>query len=87
MFMYDRNVNPEFQKATKLLKAARLAAAAGDHLKAEILYQDAITAFSNTSTHSKEYVAALIGLAESIDARGGDSTGLRTLAEVMDDDK
>jgi len=77
----------EFQKGIELLAAAKQAAAVGDHYNAEALYQDAIAAFSNGNTpskkHSKEQVDAFIGLANSIDARGGDSKALRAVAKAM----
>ena len=76
-------MNEEFQKAIELLAAAKRTAALGDHFDAEALYQDAIAAFSQIHTYSKEQVDAFIGLADSIDARGGDSKALRAVAKVM----
>jgi hypothetical protein len=76
-------MNTEFQKALDLVEAAKRSAAGGDHFNAEILYQDAIAAFSKSNTQSKEHVAAFIGLADSIDARGGDSKALRAVAKAM----
>jgi hypothetical protein len=45
-------MNAELQKALDLVGAAKLAAANGDHSNAEILYQDAIAAFSKSNTQS-----------------------------------
>lgn len=75
-------MKPQLQYAIDLVEAAKQAAASGDHLNAEELYQDAIAAFSKSETHSRE-VEAYIGLADTVDARGGDSTGLRALAKIM----
>jgi len=74
-------MHQQLQNAIDLLEAAKRAAAIGDHINAEQLYQDAIAAFPKT--HSKEQVTAYIGLADSVDARGGDSTALRALAKIM----
>jgi hypothetical protein len=74
----------QFQKGIELLAAARQAAALADHYNAEALYQDAIAAFSKSAKRrSKEQVDAFIGLADSIDARGGDSSVLRAVAKAM----
>ena len=76
-------MNEEFQRAIELLAAAKRAAALGDHFNAEALYQDAIAALSKIRAYSKEQVDAFIGLADSIDARGGDSKALRAVAKAM----
>jgi hypothetical protein len=83
--MYDSGMNSKLDKAHDLLESARRAAADRDLPQAESLYQDAIAALVNNRSSLKLQIEAYIGLADCIDARGGNSDGLRKLAKIMEE--
>jgi hypothetical protein len=67
-------------RATTLLAEAKVAAASGDHVRAEELYQEAVMLFPGPS---RQQVEALIGLADCIDALGRNSGLMRAVAKAV----
>jgi hypothetical protein len=66
----------------RCLRAAKNAAASGDHLTAQTLFQDAIFA-SDADVPDWGLFDAYIGLADSTDALGENSGALRAVAAVI----
>jgi hypothetical protein len=81
--MYASYMPSSPERASKLVESARRAFSGGDFANAEALYQDAIAAFLRSKANIKAQLEAYIGLADCVDARGGDSQALRALIKTI----